>query len=54
MAKVAHTVFSIPSGSASTKMVFSAAGLLSRNHRMSLKSQTVAKLVFLKVNSKEL
>ena len=43
-------LFSIPSGSVSAKRVFSAAGLLSRNHRMSLKPQTLSKLVFLKVN----
>ena len=54
LAKVARTVFSIPSGSASVERVFSAAGLLSTNHRMSLKPPTLAKLVFLKVNSKEL
>lgn len=52
--KVACIMFSIPSGSASAERVFSAAGLLSRNHRMSLKPQTLSKLVFLKVNSKEL
>lgn len=54
LSKVARIVFSIPSGSASAERVFSAAGLLSRNHRMSLKPQTLSKLVFLKVNSKEL
>lgn len=54
LAKVARIVFSIPSGSMSAERVFSAAGLLSRNHRMSLKPQTLAKLVFLKVNTKEL
>ncbi len=54
MAKVARTVFSIPSGSASAERVFSAAGLVSRNHRTSLKPQTLSRLVFLKVNSKEL
>ncbi|CAM4391342.1 unnamed protein product [Leuciscus chuanchicus] len=50
LSKVARIVFSIPSGSASAERVFSAAGLLSRNHRMSLKPQTLSKLVFLKVN----
>ncbi len=34
--KVARKVFSIPSGSASAERVFSAAGLMARNHRMSL------------------
>uniref|UniRef100_A0A8C9X343 HAT C-terminal dimerisation domain-containing protein n=1 Tax=Sander lucioperca TaxID=283035 RepID=A0A8C9X343_SANLU len=54
LSKVARIVFSIPSGSASAKRVFSAAGLISRNHHMSLKPQTLSKLVFFKVNSKEL
>lgn len=54
LAKVTRVMFSIPSGSARVERVFSAAGLLSRNHRMSLKPQTLSRLVFLKVNSKEL
>ena len=52
LAKVARKIYSIPSGSASAERVFSAAGLISRNHRMSLKPQTLSKLVFLKVNAK--
>ncbi|XP_067251732.1 uncharacterized protein [Chanodichthys erythropterus] len=52
LAKVARKIFSIPSGSSSAERVFSAAGLLSRAHRMSLKPDTLSKLMFLKVNSK--
>ncbi|KAL1276390.1 hypothetical protein QQF64_036013, partial [Cirrhinus molitorella] len=54
LAKVARSIFSVLSGSASAERVFSAASLVSRNHRTSLKPQTLSKLVFLKVNSKEL
>ncbi|KAL2087297.1 hypothetical protein ACEWY4_018356 [Coilia grayii] len=54
LSKVARVVFSIPSGSASAERVFSAAGLVSRNHRTSLKPQILSRLVLLKVNSKEL
>lgn len=52
LSKVAQKVFSIPSGSASVERVFSTAGLLARDHRMCLKPQTLAKLIFLKVNGK--
>lgn len=52
LARVARKIFSIPSGSFSAERVFSAAGLLSRAHRMSLKPNTLFKLMFLKVNSK--
>ncbi len=52
LAKVARKIFSIPSGSSSAERVFSAAGLLSRAHRMSLKPDTLSKLMFLKIKSK--
>ncbi len=52
LAKVARKIFSIPSGSSSAERVFSAAGLRSRAHRMSLKPDTLSKLMFLKIKSK--
>ncbi|XP_056453253.1 uncharacterized protein LOC130387986 [Gadus chalcogrammus] len=54
LVKVACVVFSIPSGSASVERVFSAAGLVSRSHRTSLKPEILSRLVLLKVNAKEL
>ena len=54
LVKVARVVFSIPSGSASVERVFSAAGLVSRSHRTSLKPKILSQLVLLKVNAKEL
>jgi hypothetical protein len=47
-------VFSVPSGSARAERIFSTADLLSRNNHMSLKPQTLAKLVFVEINSKAL
>jgi len=51
LAELARATYSIPSGSASAERCFSAAGLITRVHRLSLKPQTLEKLVFLKVNS---
>ncbi|KAG7280968.1 hypothetical protein CRUP_022979 [Coryphaenoides rupestris] len=48
LAMVARKIFSIPSGSASAERVFSVAGLLSRLHHLSMKPETLFKLIFLK------
>lgn len=51
LAELARATFGIPSGSASAERVFSAGGLITRVHRLSMKPATLEKLVFLKVNS---
>jgi hypothetical protein len=54
LAKVAKRVFSIHSGSANAERIFSTADRLSWDHHMSVKPQTLAKLVFLKMDSNAL
>lgn len=51
LAQLARATYGIPSGSASAERCFSAAGLITRVHRLSLKPKTLEKLVFHKVNS---
>lgn len=51
LAELGRATYGIPSGSASAERCFSAAGLITRVHRLSLQPQTLEKLVFLKVNS---
>jgi hypothetical protein len=51
LAVLARATYGIPSGSASAERVFSAAGLITRVHRLSMLPQTLEKLVFAKVNS---
>jgi len=50
-AALARATFGIPSGSASAERCFSAGGLITRVHRLSMLPTTLEKLVFLKVNS---
>jgi hypothetical protein len=49
--QIARATFGIPSGSASAERVFSAGGLITSVHRLSMQPQTLEKLIFLKVNS---
>ncbi len=51
LAKVARKIFSIPSGSSSAEQVFSAPGLLSWQHRMSLKPDTLSSNIITPENS---
>lgn len=52
LAELSRMIFGVPSGSASAERCFSAAGLITRVHRLSLRPQSLEKLIFLKVNSK--
>jgi hypothetical protein len=51
LAQLARATYGIPSGSASAERVFSAGGLITRVHRLSMQPKTLEKLIFLKVNS---
>lgn len=51
LSQLVRATYGIPSGSASAERCFSAAGLITRVHRLSMKPKTLEKLVFLKVNS---